>query len=155
MPISLEKLFQPRQVVPDLTAQNQDEALRAVAGVLTVNEAMLEPAKFLSELIARENLQSTAAGDGVAFPHARTDSVGEIVLGIGRSRAGVPFGRGGEIVHLIFVIGTPQRMVSDYLVWIGALARLLKNSDLREDLLRAGNATQLVEILQNAALPAG
>jgi len=29
------------------------------------------------------------------FPHARTDLVDQIILGIGRSRAGIPFGKNG------------------------------------------------------------
>ncbi len=151
MPISLEKLFQSSQIVPELTAQTQDDALREIAAALSSNEAMLDPAKFLTELSAREKLQSTAAGNGVAFPHARTDSVSEIILGLGRSRTGILFGESGERTHLIFVIGTPRRMVSDYLVCIGALARLVKKNELRQDLIREPRAAGMVEILQSAA----
>jgi mannitol/fructose-specific phosphotransferase system IIA component (Ntr-type) len=51
----------------------------------------------------------------------------------------------------MFVIGTPTKMVSDYLICIGTLARLLKNSDLRDDLMRAPTAIRIVEILKSAA----
>lgn len=154
MSISLEKLFRPEQVVLNLQARTQDEALNEICHVLAGNEAVRDVEKLLSELRAREKLQSTAAGNGIAFPHARTDSVDQIVIGIGRSERGILFQDATEAVQLIFVIGTPRRMVSDYLVCIGALARLLKKSDLREDLRRAPTALRFVEILQAAASPA-
>ena len=43
--------------------------------------------------MAREEVHTTFMGNGVAFPHARTELTDEIVLGIGRSAAGVPFRR--------------------------------------------------------------
>ena len=87
-------------------------------------------------------------GNGVAFPHARTDLVKDIVLGIGRSPDGVVFGENGELAHLIFVIGVPQRMVTDYLVCVGALARLTKDAATRTALMDAATARELVEILR-------
>lgn len=153
MPISLENLFLEKQIVLEVGARTEEEALAEVANALSRNESMRDPEKFLAELIAREKLQSTATGNGIAFPHARTDSVEKIMIAVGRSREGVAFGKNAELVHFIILIGTPKAMVSDYLVCIGTLARLLKNSDLREDLLRATTARQFVEILQSAASP--
>ncbi len=75
----------------------------------------------------REQKSSTVANGGVAFPHARTQLVDQILLGIGRSRKGVFFGEGKEPVHLIFVIAVPQQMVNDYLICVGALARLVRH----------------------------
>jgi len=73
--------------------------------------------------------------------------VNKIVLGIGRSRAGIPFGKRGR-ARLIFVIGVPQRLVNDYLVCVGALARLLKDDIVRNRLLNADTPEQFVEILR-------
>lgn len=151
MPISLENLFVEKQMVLEVAAGTQEEALREVAAILSRNEGMLDPGRFIEELLAREKQQSTAAGNGIAFPHARSEAVEAIMIATGRSREGVFFGKNKERVHFIFLIGTPKPMVGDYLVCIGALARLMKNSDLREDLMRAASARQLVEILKTAA----
>jgi mannitol/fructose-specific phosphotransferase system IIA component (Ntr-type) len=90
-----------------------------------------EPEKFLAEVIAREEVHTTFMGNGVALPHARTDLVTTLSLGIGRSVEGVPFGEKGELAHLIFVIGVPKKMINNYLVCVGALARLTKVEETR------------------------
>lgn len=128
----------------------REEALREIVAVM--REGMADQEQFLAQVIAREKEISTFMGNGVAFPHARTDLAKEIVLGIGRSVAGVPFGAEGEQSHLIFVIAVPQRMVSDYLVCVGALARLTKDEDARSALLRASTAGEVVELLRAGSL---
>jgi mannitol/fructose-specific phosphotransferase system IIA component (Ntr-type) len=88
----------------------------------------------------------------VAFPHARTDLVDGLVLGIGRSTAGIPFGYSSELVHLIFLVGIPQRMVTDYLVCVGALARVVKDKARRDALMAVETAEEFVEILREGSL---
>ena len=71
------------------------------------------------------------------------------MLAIGRSRAGIPFVKGGERAHLIFLIGVPQRLVNDYLVSVGGLARLVNNDEVRQRLLYAKTAPEFIAILKS------
>lgn len=132
----------------DLTAGTREEAVREIVGRLHLPEAK----RFAAAVLAREAVHTTCMGRGVAFPHARTELVHEIVLGIGRSRAGVAFGENGELAQLIFVIGVPQRMVSDYLVCVGGLARLVRDDATRAALLAAETAPEFVELLRRSSL---
>jgi mannitol/fructose-specific phosphotransferase system IIA component (Ntr-type) len=84
---------------------------------------------------------------GVVFPHARTDLVDQIILGIGRSRAGIPFGKNGVRARLIFVIGVPQQLVNDYLICVGTLARLVRDDVIRSTLLGAETAREFLDAL--------
>ena len=153
MAIALADLLDEKQVSLQLRAGNQANALREIVHLLAgPPEAgkIDNPEKFLEQLLARENKNPSAVEYGVAFPHARTDLVGQIVLGIGRSRGGIPFGK-GERARLIFVIGVPQRLVNDYLICLGALARLIKNDATRDALMRARTAGEFIEILRAVA----
>jgi hypothetical protein len=47
-----------------------------------------QPVAFLGEVTARERKKPSVVENGVAFPHARTDLVDQIVLGIERSPDG-------------------------------------------------------------------
>ena len=102
---------------------------------------------FLEQVVAREEEHPSAVENGVVFPHARTDLVNEIVLGIGRSRAGIPFGENALRARLIFVIGVPERLVNDYLICVGALARLVKDDAIRTRLLRAQTPREFLDTL--------
>ena len=148
MAIILPGLLDEKHVDLNLRARTQVNALRRIVSLLAVNEQIQEPEKFLEQVLARERVNTSLVEGSVAFPHARTDLVEKIVLGIGRSRSGIPFGRQGERARLIFLIGVPQRLVSDYLVCLGALARLVKEDDIRARLLRAETATEFLDALR-------
>ena len=69
------------------------------------------------------------------------------MIGVGRSRGGIPFGENRERAHLIFVIGVPERLLSDYLVCVGTLARLVMNETIRSRLLNAETPHEFIEAL--------
>ena len=148
MAVVLADLLDAGRVVLDLTAGSKEEALRTIVARMQIAEAE----KFLAEIMAREEVQTTLVGKGVAFPHARTDLVRNMVLGIGRSADGVPFGKDGEAAQLIFVIGVPKKMVNSYLVCVGALARLTKNEETRAELMNATSSAEFVETLRAGSM---
>jgi mannitol/fructose-specific phosphotransferase system IIA component (Ntr-type) len=140
------------RVILELRAPECDAALREIVAVMARGGDVREPKKFIEQVLAREKATSTFVGHGVAFPHARTELVDDIVLGIGRSAAGVEFGQSGERAHLIFLLAVPIRMVTDYLVCVGALARITKEENTRAALMNAGSTGEFVEILREAWL---
>jgi mannitol/fructose-specific phosphotransferase system IIA component (Ntr-type) len=73
--------------------------------------------------------------------------VDEIVVGIGRSRAGIPFGHNGVRARLIFVIGVPERLVNDYLICVGTLVRLVTDDAIRSALLNAQAPREFIDAL--------
>jgi len=152
MAVMLADLLDERHVSLHLRARTREDALREIIATMEGDTRVREPEKFFAEVLAREMMQTTFMGNGVAFPHVRTDLVMEILLGIGRSPGGVPFGRNGEAAHLIFVIGVPRRMITDYLVCIGALARLTKEAKTRATLMAATTPADVVELLRAGSL---
>jgi mannitol/fructose-specific phosphotransferase system IIA component (Ntr-type) len=150
MPIALADLVDPKQITLNLRARTEPEATSELVDLLNAAGRIETPKKFLEELRARESINSTYAADGVAFPHARTNLVDEIVLAIGRSEAGVPWTGKGEMAQLIFLIAVPERMISDYLVVVGAIARITRDSPLRTLLMHAESVNEFVATLLGA-----
>ncbi len=145
MSFSAAQILQPSRIALDITAMDKNQAILEVAGIVRGDADMVDFDLFCRELLARDELRSTAAGYGVAFPHARTDAVREIVIAAGRSPGGIQFGE--ERVHYIFVIGTPREKVSDYLVAVGTLARLLRMEKIRASLARAATPEDFIRAL--------
>ena len=133
MTSSFSELLSPAQVMLDLAAADEDEAIRAVTAMLAGHPAVADADRLADEVIEREQLSSTAMGCGVAFPHARTELVREIVVAVGRSAEGVVFQGADERSIFFFVIGTPPDRAPQYLALVGALARLLKNEAVRQN----------------------
>jgi mannitol/fructose-specific phosphotransferase system IIA component (Ntr-type) len=152
MAVRLSDLLDEKQIALELAARTKEDALREIIALLHANRQLADPERFLAAVMTRERASSTAAEYGVAFPHARTDLVKQIILGIGRSSEGLRFGKSGELVHLIFVIGVPQQMIQDYLVCVGTLARLVKDDVIRATLLQAKTPEEFLEQLRSASL---
>ncbi len=148
----LADLLNENQVLLDLRATARDEALREIVATMIGADKVRDAEKFLAEVRAREDVQTTYMGKGIAFPHTRTDLVERIMLGIGRSHAGVHFGENGKVAQLIFLIGVPQRMVTDYLVCVGALARLTSGEKMRDALLGVATPKEFVALLREGSL---
>jgi len=150
MPIALADLLTEQQVVLRLRSRKPANAIREIVDVLASDisgRTIAKPEAFLEQVFAREQTHPSVVENGVVFPHARTDLVEEIVIGVGRSRAGVPFGENQQRAHLIFVIGVPERLLSDYLVCVGTLARLGKNETIRSRLLNAKTPREFIDAL--------
>ena len=150
MSIALADLIDPKQIALQLRARTQTDAMREIVDLLVAADKIDNAGKFLEQLRAREAVNSTYAADGVAFPHARTKLVDEIVVGIGRREAGIPWTGKGEVAHLVFIIAVPERLTSDYLVVVGAIARITKDRPLRTLLLHAENVDEFIGTLLSA-----
>jgi mannitol/fructose-specific phosphotransferase system IIA component (Ntr-type) len=150
MPIALADLLTEQQVILRLRSRKSANAIREIVDELASDigdRKIVNPEAFLEQVFAREQTHPSVVENGVVFPHARTDLVDEIVIGVGRSRAGIPFGENQQRAHLVFVIGVPERLLSDYLVCVGTLARLGKDQTIRSRLLNAGTAREFIEAL--------
>jgi mannitol/fructose-specific phosphotransferase system IIA component (Ntr-type) len=150
MPIALADLLHEQQVILRLSSRKPANAIREIVDVIASDisgRKIAEPEAFLEQVLAREQRHPSAVENGVALPHARTDLVDEIVIGVGRSRAGIPFSENQQRANLIFVIGVPERLLSDYLVCVGTLARLVKDETVRSRLLKAEAPREFIEAL--------
>jgi mannitol/fructose-specific phosphotransferase system IIA component (Ntr-type) len=151
MAVALADILDQRQVALQMTSRRRPNAIRELASLFEKTGSIARAADFLAQVLAREEAGATLAENGVAFPHARTDLVDEIALAIGRSRAGIPWNDQGERAHFIFLLAVPQRMVNDYLVLVGTLARVTRDQEQRKTLLSAATPAEFIAILREAA----
>ncbi len=155
MPIALADLLDEKQVILKLRSRKPANAIREIVKMLGSENGprkIANPQAFLKQVLEREQTHPSVVENTVTFPHTRTDLVDEIVVGVGRSRAGIPFGENQQRAHLIFVIGVPERLINDYLICVGTLARLVKDQTIRSRLLNAGTAREFIEALTTETL---
>jgi mannitol/fructose-specific phosphotransferase system IIA component (Ntr-type) len=146
---SLVALLDPKHIVLELRGSTSSEAVWEIVQLLQQSGELRQAKEFFEAVMEREGKSSTVANGGVAFPHARTNLVDQIVLGIGRSATGVSFGQAKNLVHLIFVIAVPQQMVNDYLICVGSLARVLNREKTRQALLAASTPAEFFDRLRD------
>jgi fructose-specific phosphotransferase system IIA component len=144
-------LLRPDAINLNLQARQKTDALREVAQLLNKTNCVTDFEAFFQEILEREHVSNTALGHNVAIPHARTDQCCDIVIAVGRSAEGIDFeAKDGQPVRLIFLIGTPKQMVTEYLRVVGNLARLLRQDQLRQSLLEAPDPQTFIQIMDQA-----
>lgn len=130
--------------------QDRAEVMLCLAELLSA-PASLSAANIVTELTAREQLQSTAIGSGVAVPHARFDSIGRQFGAMIVAPAGVEFGAidGAPVQIILGVIG-PQGQIKRHLQLLTAISRVLRDSQVRRAIIESTDGAQAFELL-NAA----
>jgi len=147
MAIALSELLDEKQVILRLRSRKLPNALHEIIQLLAQNGRIDDADGFFEQVLAREQAHPSVVEKSVVFPHARTDLVDEIVIGIGRSRAGIPIIADHQRARLIFVIGVPERLLNDYLICVGTVVRLLKDDATRSALLHAETPHEFIEAL--------
>jgi len=133
-------------ILLDVKGQTKEEVIRELAELLKEEKDIVDFEEFCSAVFAREKLTSTGVGDEVAIPHARTNTVEDVVIAFGRSQKGIDFASiDGKPVKLMFLIGTPEKKgLSSYLKLLAHLSRLLKKEDFKKSLLTAGTPKEIL-----------
>ena len=144
MPGRITSLLDPSLIVLQLQSTRRTAALNEIARKLDGHPEVANYAGFYDELLARDRLDTTSLGNGIALPHARTEHVSKIVMAVGRSEQGIVFDDKGEIVRLFFVLGTPKSKPGDYLAVVSALCKLLRDPADRAAFLDAPTAAAFI-----------
>jgi len=102
-------------------------------------------------VIEREESMSTGLGDGVAFPHAKTDMVENISVAIGICPSGVDFKAiDRKPVHIVAAILSPKKDSAPHLQFLSEMSKLLSKANMRENIINAKTPDELYEIFKNS-----
>lgn len=130
--------FISRSRVVDLGSTEMEGALEELLNLTVGRFPDLDRGALLKGLLRRENTMTTYLGDGVALPHVRTRMSRRYVIAVGRSHRGIRYDGAmeNEPVHLVLMLIADERP-RDYLQVLASLARLCKEPDFVESLVRA------------------
>ena len=140
----------PEAIVPEMRASSKSEALEELAGALAALHPEIERARLVEVLLDREELGSTAIGEGIAIPHGKLAAVTGVVAAFGRSEQGVDFDSlDGSPTRLFFVLVAPEDSAGIHLKALARISRLLKEKSFRERLLAGSGREELFQTIKN------
>lgn len=100
-------------------------------------------------LVEREELGSTAIGNGVAIPHCKMENLRRVEVAIGLSRQGVEFeSEDGKPVQLFFLVVSPTDSPAAHLRSLAAISKWVKADRHVERLLALEEPEEIWELLQ-------
>jgi PTS system nitrogen regulatory IIA component len=100
-------------------------------------------------LEAREALQSTGVGSGVAIPHGRLGGLDRFVGALAIHHGGVEFEAiDGQPVSILFAVIGPERAAGEHLKCLARIGRLLRDDAVRARLHGAKSAEDALSIVR-------
>jgi len=144
--VRLADILDPDDVTVNLSATGKRAALRAVAELFARRDDRLSEEEVLRVFEEREALASTGVGSGVAIPHGRLDEVERLRAVVAISGSGIEFDAiDGRPVRIL--VGLLGRRTGEHLMALRRFARLLRDDDVRRQLLEATDAPSVHEIV--------
>lgn len=144
----------PRAFVRRLAAGTREAAIRELARAVAP-ATPLGADEVARAVIGREELMPTGLGRGVAVPNARLAALERPAVAVGLSPVGIDFdaadGRPAQVVVMVLVPAPDQG--AQWAI-LDDVARTLAHDDLRERVLGAGSATELLAALSEGQPPA-
>jgi PTS system fructose-specific IIA component len=128
--------------IRNLDAKSEHEAIFKSLGALQGHPQVNDLSKLSAAIFDRQQTDPPLFPGGIAFPHARTDSVSSLVMVVATCPHPIPFSE--MLVRLIFLIGVPKHAGADYLEMISFLARHVRGDQVIDQLVQAEDLTSFL-----------
>ena len=139
-------------IISNLKSHDKIHAIRELTRLLEKREKIDDMDGVLERVLERESFDSTGIGSGIAVPHARINTIDQMVCAVGRKREGMEYRSiDGKPVHLVFLILYPPSEAHKYLYFISSLSRLVMDEHLVERLMESPSATSMYKVLDQAS----
>jgi len=114
---------------------------------LKKNKIIRDNEKVKRLFIKRENIQTTATGQGAAAPHIFSDEFSEFIFSIALIKKGLDFkAPDGENVYLVFLIMSDEQDVGLHLKSLAHIARLIKSTDIIEEVKKISSPDEVYRL---------
>ncbi len=141
----------PDAIIPALAGATKDAVLSEMAAFLAAREpapGSIDARALFRVLVEREQLASTAIGDGIAIPHGKLDTLDHLIGILGRSVPGLPFDSiDGKPTHIVFMLVAPSSSAGIHLKALARLSRLFRDASFRQRLIESADSATMYEII--------
>jgi fructose-specific phosphotransferase system IIA component len=139
-----------KAIVTDIKSTKKEDVIKELVDAL-IEAGDIEKRsgnKLIDSLMSREALGSTAIGQGIAIPHAKSDCVEKLVAAFGLSNKGVDFDSlDGEPAYIFFLLVAPQDSAGPHLKALARISRLLKDKYFRDTLRTCEDDKAIIKII--------
>ncbi len=131
-----------------LDISTKDELLIKLVDLAFLSGKILNKEDILREIIKREKIMSTGIGKGIALPHAKTNSVEDLVGAFVTLNNNIEFDSlDGSKVDIAFMIIGKENNVGNHLRTLSKISRLLNNDNFRHQIKTSNQPNEIIDII--------
>ena len=151
--VSLSEVLRPEQAIAEMTNRTKRSVIEDMVDLLWRQKLVPNKSEAIARVLEREELASTALGDGVAIPHARLDVGERPAIALGRHPAGIEFGApDGKPVHLVVLVIWQPAQAGLFNRLFAGLVSKLADDHFRNRLMEETSAEGLAKALADVKL---
>lgn len=143
----LKKLLGPKNIFLELKAETKNDVIVEMVERLADNGLLKDKNGAQEAVIERETKMSTGMNNGVAIPHGKTDSVGNLVVAVALKKSGIDFESTDGKPSTIFIMTiSPASRSGPHIQFLAEVSKVLRDAPSREKLLAATCAEDIVSV---------
>ena len=142
----ITNLLNKSAMILNADVSDKNTAIEALVEMHDKAGNLSDKKKYREDILAREAESTTAVGEGIAIPHAKSSAVLKPGLAVMTVKDGIDYGApDGKPSNLLFMIDGDL-----HLEVLSRLMTLLMDLDLRKNLLEAGSKDEFLNIIDKA-----
>jgi len=133
----------------DLTGTTKIEIIEELLGRMNDLNLVDQYETALNDILDREGYLSTGLENGLAIPHAKTDSIKSLTIVFGLKKDGVLFeSLDGKPAEYIFLVLSPKDTSGPHIQALALLTRNIKNAPIRDRIKKCQSAEEIESIFK-------
>ena len=146
--MKIRDLLRPEAIELSVSAGSKEEIIDSLISLHEKAGNLKNVTAYKEAILAREAEGSTAIGEGIAVPHAKSDSVKQAGLAAATVPSGIDYGApDGQPSNLFFMIAAPQDGGDVHLEILSRLMVMLMDPDFCNKLRNASDPEEFLEII--------
>lgn len=143
--MKLTDILSEKFIALRMEAKSKGDLIDKMLMLISAHPNIIDKGKLHNDVLKREKEMSTGIGKKVALPHAKTNAVSAPILAFATLKREVEFDSiDGEPVQLVFLLATPETMLTQHLKLLSRISRVIAAESVREKLIQV---TEIADVM--------
>ncbi len=142
-------ILQKDKIIPSMVGKTKNEIINELVDLFKEDERVKDLESMRLAVHEREKIMSTGVGKGFAIPHAKTNSVNDIIAAFGKIDEPVDFqALDGQQVNLVFLLVGKENLVGPHIKLLSRISRMMNKEEFRDSLQKAKTAEEIYTLFE-------
>jgi fructose-specific phosphotransferase system IIA component len=143
------EILQKDKIIPSMKGMTKTEVINELVDLFKNDERVKDTEIMRQAVHEREKIMSTGVGKGFAIPHAKSNSVNDIIAAFGKLDNPIDFqALDGQAVNLVFLLVGKENLVGPHIKLLSRISRMMNKEEFRESLAAAKTADEIYSLFE-------
>lgn len=146
----LSDFISEKNIVMNLDAHSQDEAIEQLSEILKKNGNISSTDEFYNDVLKRESMTTTGIGNNIAIPHGKSDAVIDTTMMFAKNKTSLEWNSlDGSKVNIIFLMAvSPETQGNAHLKMLANLSGRLMDDNFVSDIKKARTIEEILNLIK-------